>query len=241
MAAETDMMIDEHEIDDVALEALAEAYAEPAPAGLRARLLATVEFERERRQASTRTTRARVIAALAAALALVFAGLFAREAQRGERGHMQIAALAEQNHELENRLDELGRTLIGLRETLDTQGQVLRLVGGPRVMEASLAPQQGAVGAGRVLVNPTNGDTAVVVAGLPPAGKGKTYELWAIRGQNPPEPAGLINLVNTDSGAVCVPSIPAPREVTAFAISVEPTGGSAAPTGPIVLVGAVAS
>jgi anti-sigma-K factor RskA len=28
--------------------------------------------------------------------------------------------------------------------------------------------------------------------------------------------------------------------VTAFAISVEPMGGSAAPTGPIVLVGAVA-
>jgi anti-sigma-K factor RskA len=240
MAAETDMTTDGHEIDDLALEALAEAYAEPAPAGLRARLLATVELERERRQAAARTTRARVVGAVAAAIALVFAGLFARETQRGERGNAQIAALAERNNELEARLDELGRTLVGLRETLESQGRVLRLVGGPRILEASLAPQQGSVGAGRVLVDPTNGETAVVVAGLPPAGKGKTYELWAIRGKNAPEPAGLITLVDSDSGAVRVPALPAPRDVTAFAISVEPMGGSAAPTGPIVLVGAVA-
>lgn len=241
MAAETDMTTDEHEIDDIALEALAEAYAEPAPPGLRARLLATVELERERRQASSRMTRARVVGAIAAAIALVFAGLLARETRRHERGTAQIAALAERNNELEARLDELGRTLVGLRETLESQGQVLRLVGGGRVLEASLAPQPGSVGGGRVLIDPTSGDTAVIVAGLPPAGKGKTYELWAIRGKNAPEPAGLINLVNGDSGAVRVPSIPAPRDVTAFAVSVEPTGGSAAPTGPIVLIGAVAS
>lgn len=240
MAAETDM-IDEHEIDDGALEALAEAYAEPAPPALRGRILATVALDRERAHASTRMTRTRMVGAVAAAVALVFAGLFVRESQRTSLGTAQIAALARQNHELETRLDELGRTFAGLRETLDAQAQILRLVGGPRVLTVTLAPQKGAVGAGRVLVDTTSGDAAVVVAGLEPAGTGKTYELWAIRGKNAPEPAGLINLTaNSDSGAVRVPGLRAPAGVTAFAVSIEPQGGSASPTGPIVLVGAVA-
>jgi hypothetical protein len=200
-----------------------------------------VALERERSQASARITRARVVGAIAAAVALVFGGLLARESQRASLGSVQIAALAQQNHELETRLNELGRTLVGLRETLDAQGQILRLVGGPRVLTATLAPQSGGPGAGKVLVDSTSGDAAVVVAGLPPAGKGKTYELWAIRGKNAPEPAGLITLAaNADSGAVRVPSLPAPGGVTAFAVSIEPQGGSPSPTGPIVLVGAVA-
>ncbi len=240
MAVETHMT-DEHEIDDGALEALAEAYAEPAPPALRVRLLATVALERERAHASTRLTRTRMVGTIAAAVALVFAGLLARESQRVALGTIQIAALARQNHELETRLDELGRTFAGLRESLDAQAQILRLVGGPRVLTVTLAPQEGAVGAGRVLVDTTTGDAAVVVAGLKPAGKGKTYELWAIRGKNAPEPAGLINLAaNSDTGAIRVPGLLAPGDVTAFAVSIEPQGGSPSPTGPIVLVGAVA-
>jgi anti-sigma-K factor RskA len=38
-----------------------------------------------------------------------------------------------------------------------------------------------------------------------------------------------------------MPKVARPHEVTAFAISLEPEGGSTTPTGPIVLVGTVAS
>jgi anti-sigma-K factor RskA len=96
-------------------------------------------------------------------------------------------------------------------------------------------------GAGRVLVDAASGDAAIVLSGLAPIEEGKAYELWAIRGKKAPEPAGMVAVSDEHGGALRVPSVPRPSEVTAFAVSIEPRGGSTSPTGPIVLVGAVAS
>jgi hypothetical protein len=233
------MSSDEHELDDVALEALAEAYAEPAPVGLRTRLLARIASEREQARAARSARRARLVGALAASIAVVCAGLLARELQLGRTRVADIAALTQQNELLASRLDEQGRTLAGLRDALDAQAQILRLVGGPRVLTATLAPKDGGGAAGRVMVDASSGDVAIVLSGLAPATPDKTYELWAIRGGRPPEPAGLVT-VNAQRGvAASVPSLDAPTEVTAFAVSLEPRGGSKSPTGPVVLVGPV--
>lgn len=231
---------DEHELDDVALEALAEAYAQPAPPQVRARLLAAVANDREHERAVRRVRRARMVGALAAGIALVCGALFARELQENRTRETELAALTQQNGLLAARLDEQGRTLAGLRDALDAQAQILRLVGGPRILTAMLAPKDGSGAAGRVMLDSSTGDAAIVLSGLTPAAEGKTYELWAIRGNRPPEPAGLVT-VNAERGvATSVPPIDAPKEVTAFAVSLEPRGGSKSPTGPIVLVGAVA-
>jgi anti-sigma-K factor RskA len=239
MALEPTIGSDEHELDDVALEALAEAYAEPAPQQLRVRLLGAVAREREHAGAARRIRRARVVGALAASLAIVCAGVLARELQLGRARSGELATLTERNNELAARIDEQSRTLASLRESLDTQAQILRLVGGPRVRSASLAPRDGGGATGRVLVDATSGETAVVVSGLPPPTEGKAYELWAIRGNRPPEAAGLLTVSAQRGAATSVPNIEAPNEVTAFAISIEPHGGSTSPTGPIVLVGTV--
>lgn len=241
-AMDPDMTMDstEHELDDVALEALAEAYAEPAPASLRARLVAAVALDREEARTVVRVRRARVVGAIAASVALVLAGLLARELQRGRERGTELTALLQQNGVLAVRLDEQGRKLAGLRDALDAQSQILRLVGGPRVLTAALAPQKGVTGAGRVLVDAASGDAAIVLSGLAPVADGKDYELWAIRGKKPPEPAGIVAVSDAHGGAMRVPSVTRPSEVTAFAVSIEPRGGSSSPTGPIVLVGAVA-
>ena len=246
MTTETPIGIDERELDDAALEALAEAYATPPPEALRARLIGSIERERGAQRAVGYVRRARIVGAIAAAVALVFAGLVAREVQRSREGNVAVAelaqqnaALAQQNTALAARIDEQGRTLAGLRDALDAQAQVLRLVGGPRMLTATLAPQKGVTGAGRVLVDATSGDAAIVLSGLAPAAEGKTYELWAIRGKKAPEPAGLIAVADARGGVIRVPSVPRASEVTAFAVSIEPKGGSTSPTGPIVLVGAV--
>ena len=248
MAPELDVNLEEHELDDVALEALAEAYAEPAPVRLRGRILAEVGRDRERERAARALRRTRIVGALAASLALGFAGLFAREIQRGRERGAELAGLAQQNGILATRLDEQGRmlaeqtrVLTGLHEALESQSQVLRLVGGPRVRTATLAPQKGMAGAGRVLVDAASGDAAIVLSGLAPIEEGKAYELWAIRGKKAPEPAGMVAVSDEHGGAIRVPSVPRPSEVTAFAVSIEPHGGSLSPTGPIVLVGAVTS
>jgi hypothetical protein len=240
MALESTIGVEERALDDAALEALAEAYATSPPAALRTRVLELGRRRDDGPGAAGRVRNARLVGAVAAAIALVCGGLLAGELQRGRMRADEIATLDRRNRELAVRLDEQGRALAGLREAFDAQAEILRLVGGPRVLTASLAPQGAAAGAGRVLLDANTGDAAIVLSGLPPAEAGKTYELWAIRGARPPEPAGLVTLADPSGGAVRVPKVTRPSEVTAFAVSIEPLGGSPAPTGPVILVGPIA-
>jgi anti-sigma-K factor RskA len=70
---------------------------------------------------------------------------------------------------------------------------------------------------------------------LPPA---KAYELWLIPKQGNPIPAGVFKPDTRGSATVVNPPLPAGVEAKAFAITVEPEGGSQSPTMPIVMMGA---
>lgn len=77
----------------------------------------------------------------------------------------------------------------------------------------------------------------VVARDLPPLTPEQTYQLWLIPADGAPVPAGLFQA--SDGLAVFQSDAPLPR--TAYAsvgVSIEPAGGSSAPTGPIVLLGA---
>jgi len=240
MEPERPIGVDERPLDDAALEALAEAHATAPPAGLRDRVLALARAEGRRVREKRIASRWRVVGSVAAGLALVFGGLLAREASRAGALAFEAERLRAANEELTARLDAQETKLASLEEALATQAQVMRILAGPRTVTASLAPQEGARGTGRVVVDAASGETAVVLAGVPPPPPGKTYALWAIRGAQAPEPAGLFT-VGPD-GTVAAPAARVARaeEVAAFAVSIEPAGGSPAPTGPIVLVGKVA-
>jgi anti-sigma-K factor RskA len=238
--------VDERELDDVALEALAEAHATPAPTRLRSRILSRVSPAANVVPLRRSVTVWRMIGAVAATIAVVMTGLYARERGRTEtlQGTIAgqsatLASLAQERDTLARRMDTQEKTLVGLRTALESQAQMLRVLSAPRTVTASLAPQEGFSGSGRVLVDAQTGEAHVVLAGLPSPGPGKTYELWAIRGSNPPEPAGLVDVGTTPATAARVERIPSPTDVAAFALSIEPEGGSKSPTGPIVLVGKV--
>jgi anti-sigma-K factor RskA len=66
---------------------------------------------------------------------------------------------------------------------------------------------------------------------------GRALELWAVPAQGAPRSLGLVQA----SGATTVLRTQLLRDTAAFAVSVEPVGGSTtgAPTGPIVSVGKV--
>jgi anti-sigma-K factor RskA len=231
--------VDERSLDDAALEALATAHATAPPPRLRARLLRAARQDVERgRDVRRALVRWRIAGAVAATLALVLGGLLAGESERAARRQDELAALARGNAELAARLEEQGRTLAGLREALAAQASVLQVLAGPRTITATLAPPQGGRGSGRVVVDPATGEAAVVLAGLDALPAGRVYELWAIRGERAPEPAGLLPAAAPI--ATRGTRLERPGEVTAFAVSVEPAGGSPTPTGPIVLVGPVA-
>jgi anti-sigma-K factor RskA len=66
----------------------------------------------------------------------------------------------------------------------------------------------------------------------------KAYELWLIPTNGAPIPAGVFKPDARGSAAIINPPLPAGVEAKAFAITVEPEGGSTTPTMPIVMVGA---
>src|SRR5271155_3002615 len=70
---------------------------------------------------------------------------------------------------------------------------------------------------------------------LPP---GKAYELWLIPVNGAPIPAGVFKPDAHGSASVVNPVLPAAVEAKAFAITVENEIGAAAPTMPIVMMGA---
>jgi anti-sigma-K factor RskA len=66
----------------------------------------------------------------------------------------------------------------------------------------------------------------------------KVYELWLVPMKGAPIPAGTFKPDAHGSATVINPPLPAGVEAKAFAITVEPEGGSSAPTLPIVMLGA---
>jgi len=238
--------VDDPALDDAALEALALAHAMRPPARLRARVLERAEGDRAEAEAEaarrgTALRRWRAVGSVAAGVAAALLGWGVREARVAGERTAQLAGLARTNAELSTRLDEQERTLTGLRESVAAQTQLLRVLAGPRTVTASLGPKEGVSATGRIVLDPVTGEGAIVVSGLEPLGPDRVYELWAIRGDHPPEPAGLFT--SSENRAITGRVAPVARivEVTAFAVSVEPASGSKAPTGPIVMVGAVAS
>jgi len=76
----------------------------------------------------------------------------------------------------------------------------------------------------------------VMKESLPPLEKGKIYELWLIKGSEPPMPVGVFDISSKQS----IFSFSAPLDdADAFAVSIEPEGGSKLPQGPVVMVGKV--
>jgi hypothetical protein len=83
-----------------------------------------------------------------------------------------------------------------------------------------------------------DGTAYVVMAGLPPAPSGKTYQGWYIV-NGAPVSAGLVT-VGPDGLMLMTDSQPAPG-TTAVAFTVEPTGGSSQPTSDPFVVGELQS
>lgn len=74
----------------------------------------------------------------------------------------------------------------------------------------------------------------VRISGLTPLPEGSDYQLWTIGPGESPAPAGIVHL---QGGSVVAPVAGSFSEGWTFAITIEPTGGSPAPTtDPIVAV-----
>jgi len=91
----------------------------------------------------------------------------------------------------------------------------------------------------KTIYQPRTGRLVLMASNLDPLPAGKTYELWLIPKSGAPMPAGLFK---PDAHGMAMmmpenPEVPAWTDLKAFAVTVEPEGGTTTPTMPIVLMG----
>jgi anti-sigma-K factor RskA len=89
---------------------------------------------------------------------------------------------------------------------------------------------------GTVVLDRADSEGVLAVSGLPPLGPGRQYQLWLVRGSER-RSAGVFSVDEGGYGSLQL-SVPADfRDFRALGISLEPAGGSPAPTGPRVMSG----
>lgn len=228
-------------LDDDALEALAGGQATPPPPELRDRVLSAVRecSDRDAAARSLNLWRSVGIAASAAAATLAVFLLYDAATMPPLGGDATRATLEFERAQLAARLEQQETDLRLLEDALQVHSEVVRILMTRNFRIATLSPVEGGSGTARVLLDPDSGAVAVLGKGLPPPQAGRAYELWAIRGDGTTEPAGVLEARSGRSFAVRLRQVAKPGEVREFAISLEPEAGADAPTGPLVLVGAV--
>ncbi len=168
--------------------------------------------------------------AAAAAALLLFAG-----GARERRLHAEAVAGVER--EKQQCLGELS----SLRGEAEAQRSAIALLQSPTTQVVSFAaqPTGGGLGA-RALIDVAARKGMVLSSALLPRA-GKDFELWIIRGKEAPVPAGLLRAGQSGTVLASIDPQLLAGGADALAVSVEPLGGSpsGAPTGDIVLVGAL--
>lgn len=138
--------------------------------------------------------------------------------------------------QLQHELDATRRKNAELLAAAAQQHDRMASLGAPDVRVVSFSGQSMAATANaRLFWSPERKAWLLTVAGLPPAGSGKTYQLWAVTpsakvpmGTFEPDPKGM---------AVVETTMTEPMKPMAAAVSLEPAGGMPQPTGPIVMLG----
>jgi len=137
----------------------------------------------------------------------------------------------------DRRVTQLAQETATLKQELDRQQTLIALLQDPATQLVALGGLEAAPGAkARMLWQPTAGGL-LVTQGLPAAPEGKAYELWAIAGKNAPVPAGVFTVDAKGVGSLRVAPLRVEGSVDTFAVTLEPAGGTAAPTGAMYLAG----
>lgn len=120
--------------------------------------------------------------------------------------------------------------------------QIEKLVGmlaAPDTLTVKLAGQgEMANATGLVKFNAKAGMVVYEAANLPELPAGKSYQMWLVPVSGAPVSAGLLGPGGRAWGNMWTADVPTNMPAKAFAVTIEPAGGMAQPTGPKVLLGA---
>ena len=139
--------------------------------------------------------------------------------------HEEERALRAEVRRLESDRAKLSATIAALS---GASTRTIRLAG------QAIAPSASA----NVFLDPAQRRAFVFFHGLPTNAQDKSYQLWIIRAdQVKPQSAGVFNVDSAGNASLVVQNLPLDTMIKALAVTMEPRGGVAAPTGEKYLVG----
>lgn len=171
----------------------------------------------------------------AIAASLAFIALVASLILLWNRNNAMQQEMARVTDQLEQAQGELRRE----REILAREREARELISAPEARIMTLAGTEMATRArAKFVYDRTTGRAMLMADDLPPAPAGKAYQLWFIAEGKPPMPGQVFN-TNSAGHAEMRDQLPEEaRGATVFAVTLEPSNGVPAPTGPMYLKGA---
>ncbi len=133
----------------------------------------------------------------------------------------------------------LSEQLAQQHQLLQQQAILSDMMHTPGVTLAALtAPANSGTARGQAVLAPRHRQVALLITSLPQATAGRRYQLWLLRHDAPPTPAGVFTVDDQGAGMVMVDTTADPTEMAGLRITDTPaTDGSPAATGTTLLEG----
>jgi anti-sigma-K factor RskA len=144
-----------------------------------------------------------------------------------------------ENARQRDRIEALKADAVRNQATFEEAKHLLALLTDPSTIRVTLVPAGWkSQPEGKALYAPRNGALVFMASNLAPLAPDKTYELWLVPMHgDKPMPAGTFKPDPRGNAMVMMPPMSPGVEAKAFAVTIEPEGGSATPTMPMVLAG----
>lgn len=207
---------------DAALLALSTLGPVPS-ARSRQRLLKTIARERREPAGVPRKSAWWLLLPYAVSTALIVVAAFLWNESRSLK--RTLVSLEQRHSEMEKQL-QVAQDLVNTLTSAESKHITLAPV------KALPQPQ------GRAYYLSSSGHLIFLANNLAPLPSNKVYELWLIPSSGSPMPAGVFQPDSRGMATIVNPPLPAGVEAKAFAITIEPIGGSPAPTSQPIMLGA---
>jgi hypothetical protein len=138
-----------------------------------------------------------------------------------------------------NRVTELTAQITALKDELARKEELLKVLASQKIQIVVMnGLKVNPVGFGKIIWDPEKRSAILQVSRLPAVPGNKDYQLWVIKGKTPIS-AGVFSVSDTTANFFRIDGLAVtdPREISAFAVTLEPKGGLPAPTGDMYLAG----
>lgn len=133
---------------------------------------------------------------------------------------------------------ELVAQIVALKNDLSRKEEMLKVLSSKQIeMTIMNGLDVNPVGYGKILWDPERATAILQVANLPNIPPDKDYQLWVIKDK--PISAGVFVVSGTEENFFKIENLAVtnPREISAFAVTLEPKGGVPQPTGAMYMMG----